>query len=295
MRFANATLVCMAVSWLACGESTAAHAVADQDGAEADVKLEVRGLQPIYHRFGPVRKDLACLPGERLYFRCDLHGCGLDGRRRTELDVSWRIVNAEGKVRQAASHPVKAFCWAREDAFVRLSERCILDDTCRPGKYTLELAIEDRITGQEANASLPFTVKPPVLAIVSPRFYCDEKCTAAAPLSGVINQAIFCECEIVGEDRSQAKVHLSVSIDVVDAAGKSAWGGPDVFDLVLEGDRLPANISQHPMFHTIIALCHPGKYALRVAVVDKATARMAELELPLEVHDPQEPNDLAAK
>jgi hypothetical protein len=82
---------------------------------------------------------------------------------------------------------------------------------------------------------------------------------------------------------------------VVDAAGKSAWGGPDVFDLVLEGDRLPANISQHPMFHTIIALCHPGKYALRVAVVDKATARTTQLELPLEVRDPQEPNDLAAR
>ncbi len=82
---------------------------------------------------------------------------------------------------------------------------------------------------------------------------------------------------------------------MVNAAGQSVGGGPHVFDLLLEGDRLPGNISQHAMFHSVIALCHPGKYVLRIAVLDKATSRKAQLELPLEVRDPQEPNALAAR
>jgi hypothetical protein len=42
-------------------------------------------------------------------------------------------------------------------------------------------------------------------------------------------------------------------------------------------------------------LQHPGKYTLRIAVLDKLTGRTASLELPLEVHDLEEPNELAAR
>ena len=286
MKIVNAALVCWAAFSWASGESTEAQAADAKNGAEAGVKFEVRGLQPTYHRFGPVRKDMTYRPGERLCLRYDLYGCGLNDARATDVDVSYRIVNAEGKVRQATSHAIEIAPWSAEDAFVRVMDRCILDDMRRPGKYTLEIALEDRITGQEASASLLFTVKPTELAVVSPRFYHDENRTCPAPLSGLINQCIYLDCDVLGEDRSQNKVDVSVSVDLVDAAGKSVFQGPDVFGLVFEGDQMPRNISQHLGVHWRFDFRRAGKYKLRIAVFDKLGGGTAKLELPLEVRRP---------
>ncbi len=287
MNCPRMAIVYGAFCFLATGHGVAAR------GDEA--KLEIRGLKLIYDEFSPVRKNSDFFPGERLTVKFDIHGFGLKDDGLGDLDVSCRVVDALGKVRHAFSYQVKADKWDRADAFNRQAAFHTLPDDARPGKYELELSLEDRVTRQQASASIPFTVKPTELALVSPRFFYDEKRTCRAPLSGSINQRIFFDCDVIGEDRSQGKIDLNASIELVDAAGKSVFQRSQLIDVLCQGDELPMNISQHMMVHGWVHLRHPGKYALRIVVLDKMTGRTASLELPLEVRDPEEPNELAAR
>jgi hypothetical protein len=287
MNCARMAIVCGALCFLATGHGVAVRA--------EEAKLEIRGIKLIYDEFSPVRKNADFFPGERLTVRFDIHGFGVKDDGLADLEVSCRVVDALGKVRHAFSYQVKADKWDREDAFNRQAAFHMLPDDMRPGKYVLELSLEDRVTRQEASASIAFTVKPTELALVSPRFFYDEKRTCRAPLSGSVNQRIFFDCDVIGEDRSQGKIDLNASIDLVDAAGKCVFQRSQLIDILCHGDELPANISQHVIVHGWVHLQHPGKYTLRIAVLDKLTGRTASLELPLEVHDLEEPNELAAR
>lgn len=261
----------------------------------AEQKLELRGLELVYSHFGPVRKDSTYLPGERVCFRYDIYGCGFNEAGEAEIDVSCRLVDAMGKVRHAFSYPLKAGHWKHESPFVRESTFWQLSDAFRPGRYTLELTVEDRLTGEEASASQQMTVKPLELALVSPRFYCDENRTTPAPLSGSIGQPIYVSCDVVGEERLQGKIDVACSADILDKAGKSVLPAPFTLDIQLEGDKVPNDPSQHLVFRFGSRLLRAGKFTLRLAAVDKLAGRTAFLEFPLEVRNPEEPSALAAR
>jgi hypothetical protein len=253
--------------------------------AEESTKLELRNLQPVYDQLGPVRKDLTYVPGERVRVQYDLYGCALDQAGDTDIEISCRLIDAAGKVRNAFSYPYKGDNWQTSDAFLRESTYYALPDSLRPGKYTLEIGAEDHLSQQEASVQQAITVKPLQLTMVSPRFYYDEKRTSPAPLGGLINQSLYIDCDVVGEDRSHGKIALACSLDVLDGDGVSVLKAPHKFDFLLEGEKVPQERSQHFTYNGYLYLRQAGAYTMRIQAVDKVTGEVARLDLPLEVRD----------
>src|SRR3569623_329001 len=86
--------------------------------AEEPTRLELRNLQPVYDQLGPVRKDLTYMPGERVRVQYDLYGCAFDQAGVTDIEISCRLIDEAGKVRNAFSYSYKGDNWQTSDAFL---------------------------------------------------------------------------------------------------------------------------------------------------------------------------------
>lgn len=257
--------------------------------------LEIRNFHLVYGQFGPVRPDAAFYPGERLGCRYDLHGCAADEQGRSEVEVTIQLIDAKGKVRAAFSNVVKSQSWKNSKGFARVWSFHLFADDCRPGKYQFELSIEDKLSQREAKLSQEVVVEPLELAVVSPRFYHDARHECPAPLSGLVDQTIHASFDIVGEDRSQGKVLLVHSFEILDDERNNILLDSKPQEAQLDDPEFIRDRSRRPVIRAAFPLRKAGRYTLRLTVFDQNAGAKAQLELPLEVLDPSEPGTVAAK
>lgn len=284
MKFACHALLCgIACSW-AAGETRA-----------AEPAVEIRNFHLIYGQFGPERPDAAYFPGERLCCRYDLYGCSADDEGRSEVEVTIQLIDAKGKVRAAFSNVVKSQSWKNSKGYARVWSFHQFADDCRPGKYQFELAVEDKSSQREAKLMQEVVVKPIALAIVSPRFYHDARHEVPGPLSGLVDQTIHASFDVVGEDRSQGKVLLAHSFEILDDEGNNILLDAKPQEAQLDDPQFLKDRSRRPMIRAAFPLRKAGRYTLRLTVVDQMAGAKAQLELPLEVLDPSEPSTVAVK
>lgn len=283
MKLACHALVCGIACNLAAGEVR---------GAEPAV--EIRNFHLIYGQFGPERPDAAYFPGERLCCRYDLHGCSADDEGRSEVEVTIQLIDAKGKVRAAFSNVVKSQSWKNSKGYARVWSFHQFADDCRPGKYQFELAVEDKSSQREAKLAQEVVVKPIALAIVSPRFYHDARHEVPGPLSGLVDQTIHASFDVVGEDRSQGKVLLAHSFEILDDDGNNILLDAKPQEAQLDDPQFLQDRSRRPVIRVAFPLRKAGRYTLRLTVLDQMVGAKAQLELPLEVLDPSEPSTVAA-
>lgn len=276
---------------LACG---VLWSLAANCGQADEPKLEIRNFQLSYDAFGPVRKDASYYPGEQLCCRYDMHGFGMNDAGQGELEVTLRLTDAKGKVRAAFSNTVKALTWKNSAGFARVRSFHAFAHDSRPGRYRLELAVEDKLTEREAAFEREIVVKPLALGIVTPRFYFDADHKYPAPLAGLIDQTIHATFEIVGEDRSQGKVSLAHSIEILDERGNNVLRDAPPQEGQFDDPEFLGDRKRRPVIKAVLPLRQVGSYTLRLTVVDQMVGRQTQLELPLVVSDPREPSTVAA-
>lgn len=276
---------------LVCG---IAWSLAAGDLGAAEPKLEIRNFHLIYGQFGPERQDASYYPGERLCCRYDLYGCTTDDEGRSEVEVTLQLTDAKGKVRAAFSNAVKSQSWKNSKGFVRVWSFHLFTDDCRPGKYQFELAVEDKSSQREAKLAQEVVVKPIALAIVSPRFYHDARHEVPGPLSGLVDQTVHASFDVVGEDRSQGKVLLVHSFEILDDEGNNLLLDAKPQESQLDDPQFLQDPSRRPVIRAAFPLRKTGRYTLRLTVLDQIAGAKAQLELPLEVLDQNEPSTVAA-
>jgi hypothetical protein len=282
-----------ALAWgIACG-LLISHAPAAEAPAEGP-QLEIRKFQLSYDGFGPVRHDTSFYPGERLCCRYDIHGCGMNEAGQMELEVTCQLTDAQGKVRSAFSNSFKCQTWKNSAGFARVRSFHAFSHDYRPGRYQLELIVEDKLTQRETKVVQEVTVKPVTLALVSPKFYYDARRESPAPLSGLIDQTLYLDIEVIGEDRSQGKAALAYSVEILDAEGNNVLCELATQEVKFDDPAFIRDPGRRPVIHGTLALRQVGRYSLRVTVVDQLAGGQAQLDLPLEVLDPSEPGTVAA-
>jgi hypothetical protein len=288
MQYANRALA-WGIAWSLLVSQTPA---ADAPAAEA--QLEIRKFQLSYDGFGPVRHDASFYPGERLCCRYDIHGCGMTEAGQMELEVTCQLTDAQGKVRSAFSNSIKGRTWTNSAGFARVRSFHAFAHDYRPGRYQLELIVEDKLTQRETKVAQEVIVKPVALALVSPKFYHDARRECPAPLSGLIDQALYVDVEVIGEDRSQGKAAFAYSFEILDAEGNNVLreGAPQ--EAKLDDPAFIQDRSRRPVIHWTLPLRQVGRYTLRLTVADQLVGGQAQLDLPLEVRDPSEPGMVAA-
>lgn len=275
---------------LACG---IVWSLAAGDLGAAEPKLEIRNFHLIYGQFGPERPDAAYFPGERMGCRYDLFGCAADEQGRSEVEVTIQLIDAKGKVRVAFSNVVKSQSWKNSKGFARVWSFHQFADDVRPGKYQFELAVEDKSSQREAKLAQEVVVKPIALAIVSPRFYHDARHEVPGPLSGLVDQTIHASFDVVGEDRSQGKVLLVHSFEILDDEGENILLDAKPQEAQLDDPQFLQDRSRRPVIRVAFPLRKAGRYTLRLTILDQMAGAKTQLELPLEVLDPSELSTVA--
>lgn len=270
-------------------------AAADREKAANQEKLEIRGFAAVYDSFGPARKEASYYPGERMCCRYDLYGCSLNEAGQAEMELFCRITDSRGRVRTAFSNKLKEAAWKCADAFIRLHTVHVFPDDFPPGQYQLEITIEDRLTKRETSVKQRITIKPVRLALVSLRCFHDAQRKISAPLAALVEETLFFNVEVIGEDRTQGKVSLAFLVELLDADGNNVLRETTPYEMKSEDPAFIQNPRRHAVMNATLPLRHPGKYTLRFSVADQFAGRTATLEMPLRVLNPSEPGVVAAK
>ena len=249
----------------------------------------------IYDNLGPARKDAAYYPGERMCCRYDVYGCGMNEAGQAEMELFCQITDSRGHVRTAFSNKVKEAAWKCASPFLRLHSVHVFGDDFPPGQYQLEIKVEDLQTNREASIKQRLTIKPVQLCLVSLRLFPRRAAQHLAPLAGVVEETLFFNLEVIGEDRTQGKVALAFLVELLDADGNNVLRGTKPFEMKSEDPAFIENPRRHALMNATLPLRHPGGYTLRFSATDQLAGRTASLELPLRVSDPTEPGVVATK
>ncbi len=220
-------------------------AAADKEQAADQEKLEIRGFAMIYDNLGPARKDAAYYPGERMCCRYDVYGCGMNEAGQAEMELFCQITDSRGRVRTAFSNKVKEAAWKCASPFLRLHSVHVFGDDFPPGQYQLEIKVEDLQTNREASIKQRLTIKPVQLALVSLRCFRDAQRKISAPLAGVVEETLFFNLEVIGEDRTQGKVALAFLVELLDADGNNVLRGTKPFEMKSEDPAFIENPRRH--------------------------------------------------
>src|SRR5271165_5186254 len=148
------------------------------------------------------------------------------------------------------------------DAYVALKEQLI------KWLYTLNCTVTDNLACDKATFSREVRVRPADFAIILPRFSYDADGKAQAPVGGLVNQTLFFRIGLFGFDRSQERVDLVSSVQVLDDKGKELL--PKPLETVIKSDDAKlVKETNVATFNGSLHLHRPGDFTLRITVTDR--------------------------
>jgi len=104
-------------------------------------------------------------------------------------------------------------------------------------------------------------------------------------LSGIVGESLFFRLKAVGIDRSQSKVHATMTMQVIDDKGSEMLPKP----YVINAELTRAEDVQRAMqlnFNGAVSLNRAGKYKIRVMVQDHIAKQTTTFETALVVAAP---------
>lgn len=249
----------------------------------AFAKFGVERIEACYGNFGPVRKSLDIYPYDEIVFRFVVTGAGaVDGV--LDIGATWKLLDDKGKEIHAQNMPFKGPMALGIDALPYVVA-FHFPHTASPGEYTLKVALKDNVTGAEAGFERKVKLKATEFAIVSPRFYYDDKFKVSAPVGGVVGQQLHFQLLVIGFDRASGKVANQMNVEVFDRDKKVVQSRP-LQALVESADEKIVKESSTLHFTGWLTMSKPGDFTLRITITDRHSKKTASFEAPLKVTTP---------
>jgi hypothetical protein len=247
----------------------------------AQAKLEIRDVQAAHGQLGPERKSNEYIAGDQVFFRFTIAGVRTDPDGRMRCEMRLIITDPKGKQLPATELPLQGLVALGGDTIpANASINLGFDDP--PGEYGLTVEITDRLANETASFQRKIICKPPEFALVRLRFYQDEGGKVPARVGGTVSQTLFVKFEAIGFDRTQDEIDVEMEITILDEAGKSVMPKPIRGALHNEKPAEVKTIDRINLSTTLI-LNRPGKFGLRIVVMDKLTKKKVSFEAPLQV------------
>jgi len=253
-------------------------------GSSAIAKLEIRNVQAAHGILGPERTSLECYPLDEIVFRFVADDVQLDADGRTDMDLSFRLVNSEGKAVINEKGPIQRPLMLGGNTFTAHTTIGI-GANAAAGDYELTVTLHDKISAQSASFTRKLTCKSSQFQILAPRFFRDPEGKIPASLSGIVGESLFFRLKAVGIDRSQSKVHATMTMQVIDDKGSEMLPKP----YVVNAELTRAEDVQRAMqlnFNGAVSLNRAGKYKIRVMVQDHIAKQTTTFETALVVAAP---------
>jgi hypothetical protein len=239
--------------------------------------VDIKNIRPCYGLFGPTRYKAECLPGDVLFFTFDIDGLAVDPKtKKVSYETTLQLLDAKDKVLDTIptpANPVVPILGGNSmpgDLYVKIG------DNQPPGKYTIQMTIEDKI-GKSAKAfKYPFTVLKQGFGIIR----------AAAPAVGFHGQHHVLQFQLVNltldkKKQPSGEVVIRILDDKKNPIGEATKmmlprDLPDGTDL----EKL--NLVAVPYS---IYLNRPGRFTVEVVATDKNGDKTDRLSYPLTVLD----------
>ena len=248
-------------------------------GPSAWAKLEIRNLVAASGPFGPKRESLELLPGDELYFRFQAHGVAIDGDGRVNVTLETTLTDQAGKVLSHRSVDVRDVIAFGGD-FVPCRTSVAFGLSTKPAKYHYEVRVRDNVTGETASFERVVTCRQPGFGIVRSGFFYDTNERVPAPPRGVIGQPLRFRLQVVGFDKSQKKIHVSMEMQTQDGLGKPLMPKP-LRAVVALDDADQVARAEVVNFRGFLTLNRAGDFKVRIVVRDEISGQEAVFESPI--------------
>jgi hypothetical protein len=250
----------------------------------AQAKVDITNIQSAYGPLMPERKVLEFYPQDLIYFRYMVTGAQVNSRGEVDCEAVVRLVDGNGKEVAKNTVPFQGPLSLGGDSFAGAAY-VVLKEQLINGAYTLTCTVTDNLASEKASFTREVRVKPADFAIVHPRFSYDADGKAQASVGGLVNQTLFFRIGIFGFDRSQDRVDLVSSVQVLDAKGKELLPKP-LETIIKSDDAKLVKETNVATFNGSLHLHRPGEFTLRITVTDKIGQKTAKIEFPMHVTAP---------
>ena len=256
-------------------------------GDEKAQGLEIRNIQAALGALGPEVKTLEFYPREEIYFRYQVLGLKTDERGNIHNAFSSRLLDAQGQVLQEHADPPQVGLLCLDGSRLMAHSHIMLNGEYSPGRYTLVVRVEDRLTERTAEFSRDFLLKPTRYAIVMPRFFYDEMEKIPAPIGAQAGQMLYFRVKVIGIDTCRGRIDQEIQVQVLDEKGRETMPRP-ITDTIVSDDPATVAAATYVSFKNSVGLNRPGTFTLRIATQDKMSRQSALFEAPLRVEAPEE-------
>lgn len=253
--------------------------------AFALAKLEIKNVQPSHGLLGPARESDDVFPLDEYFVRYQVTGIKPDKDGKADLEVHAKLIGPDGKALFDRKTPATQRPLSLGGDSLQSFGSFSFPEKAPPGEYKLTVTVRDLTANDSASFDRKLTCKPATFQILIPRFAHDAEGKVLAGTTGLLGETLHYSVKVVGYDKSQKKVAITMRATVVDAAGKDVGAKP----LEVKGDITdPAKAaeSKHAMFNGLVSLHRAGEFKLRIIVEDTLGKKTATFETPLKVLAP---------
>jgi hypothetical protein len=251
---------------------------------QAELKLD--HVRFTYGELGPARPDAKVLPGEMLTLAFTITGLAKDAGGNMNIVLSGELFDGEGKsVAKMPAKTIKSLVALGGDAVPGVLAFSLPNEFAA-GKYVIRGIVKDSLAGAEARTEQTIEVLPPQFGIVRLRLANDAEGQFPSGGNVTLGQAVHIQCRAVGFARGEKagakRIHLTGTMRILDAAGKSTYPNPLSFSLDQEA---PEEVT-HATFRFSASANRAGRFTIQIEAHDKIAGKTITQELPIVVHAP---------
>ncbi|MFL5342461.1 MAG: hypothetical protein ACJ8F7_20135 [Gemmataceae bacterium] len=249
--------------------------------APAFGKVEISDVKPMHGPLGPERRSFTVAPGEELFVTYTVTGVGTDAKGNINIERTLYLLTPAGETAAEETAPTQGVI-PLAGAAVAAFDRITFGLDIKPGDHKLKITINDKVRRESASFTRVVKVSPPGLNPVRLRFAYDEKGEVPAPAGGLAGQKLYMRVLLVGFDKSQDKIQVTMTAQLLDDQGRETMPVPFQAALNITGADKVAGVVD-VTFNANFALNRPGRFTLRLTFVDQISKKSNNLELPVKV------------
>ena len=239
-------------------------------------QLKLTNSRMTYGELGPTRTNAKFLPGDILFFACEIIGLSIDPTGEAKFKMETRVLDSKGKVIFKRDPEERGQFTPLFGNTMPARALIIVGLDQDPGQYVLEITVEDPKTKSKDTTSTKFEVIKKDFGIVNVYTSYDVHGTISAPNSGVVGQTLFVQATVVSFERDpktkQPKIELQYQY--LDEKGTPLLKEPSKF-LVDNGvdEKHGLFSDRFPIF-----LNRPGKFTVQITATDKIANKKSTYE-----------------
>lgn len=230
--------------------------------------------------YWPSKKELVYYPGDLVSFRYLVSGLQTDKNQAIDTTVTCAVFESNGKLIISQSQPWNYHAVLGDGAGPHMTGFEV-NDRFKPGDYTVKVTVRDNLADREASFERHLTVRPEEWAISAVAFYRDSEGRQPGCLDAHLGEQLYYKMKIIGYDKQ--RIDCEMRMELLDAKGDDVLSKPFTQVFVNNNGELIRSVPYLRAEGALPTFTRPGKYTLKITVVDHVHEKIAVYQAPLKI------------